>query len=992
MTVELVARDLQISSESLLQKLFAPVLNPDMAVDALFVDSGMSRVMGIGNLPFKAPVMLAILNVPMLASYINKTLSDKDSLLILMEKNPHLEFLVYVVENEVVEQNIIPSDIAESLSNMLFTVESWGGYLNDRGEHIIDLYSPSPGPHFFVNLLIGNRIGFPYALQTTPKSVVDRLGRGSFRSHAATQVLATRWDLRQEENGFPANRQFYLVENGRRIFYSASPNDVNVESAVCIHSQNRTVIRYKTVCGLMIERVIFLVPQEPGLPLAVEAQQISIKNSGAQTRSLKLVYTGMFGPARPHALHEDVLYSNIIMQSKLLKSSDGSVRALGVHHYQAEADEDMRFHVMLVRKEDQITFPREFCCNYNEFVGNGTLENPAGLLQLSNNLSRKGPGFFALAAEIGLLPGQEGNFDNFTGLVSRKINPNFHKDTCKEEIENLIAKFIEPGAVAQALAKSRNFYNRYRGFLQIKTFDKAFDEYFNRNLPFQVLYQTFVSRSFCQTQKGYREIGFREIQDLYASMYYFVSMGMDGLVKELLREWCGMVFEFGYAYHNFFWEGKEPGKWSDDALWFIQALYRYINLTGDLGFLDEECLVAGTSPAKTRSIYNTVKAILRYSGEISLGKHGLPLLDNADWNDCLKLDNNYSDGVTKEKLYRQQLTKGGTFGEPFISDYSESVMNAFLLKIALTETIRLAGEKNDHEYAGKLQQLSQRLAENLQKHAWKEDFFARVLLNRFQNNEFTFLGAKGDKLSSDPNLDGSYFLNSFNWAILSDSATEEQIKIMLEVVESVLKTPFGIKLMSPADLGKISPNTATGEYFPGDRENGGVFKHACMMATAAMFKAAKQVTDKSLAERLTNLAYWMIDLVLPYKTMAAPFVTCGNPRFCTQYNNSETGENIGPMLSGTSTWLTLTLLSAFGIEYTRQGIEINPVLKPESTTLAYRLNTGKTVYRVNIQKPVGFYRIADGQVAIRMDGRELGGNTFPLLTDGMEHLVSVVFS
>ena len=97
-----------------------------------------------------------------------------------------------------------------------------------------------------------------------------------------------------------------------------------------------------------------------------------------------------------------------------------------------------------------------------------------------------------------------------------------------------------------------------------------------------------------------------------------------------------MIFEFGYAYHNFFWEGKEPGKWSDDALWFVQAVYRYISLTGDIKFLDEQVEVAGTKPVSKRPVYETIKALLRYSAQISVGKHGMPLLDNADWNELLE--------------------------------------------------------------------------------------------------------------------------------------------------------------------------------------------------------------------------------------------------------------------------------------------------------------------------------------------------------------------
>ena len=102
---------------------------------------------------------------------------------------------------------------------------------------------------------------------------------------------------------------------------------------------------------------------------------------------------------------------------------------------------------------------------------------------------------------------------------------------------------------------------------------------------------------------------------------------------------------------------------------------------------------------------------------------------------------------------------------------------------------------------------------------------------------------------------------------------------MLDVIDSTLKTPYGIKLVTPTDLGKVADDTATGHYFPGDRENGAVFKHATMMATAAMFKAAKKVKDKELAARLANLGYWMVDLVLPFRTMNDPFVICETREF-----------------------------------------------------------------------------------------------------------------
>ena len=66
---------------------------------------------------------------------------------------------------------------------------------------------------------------------------------GSFRGEAAYQILATRWDILPSENGNPFNRQFYILEDGKEIFYSALV-DENTSEAKCIHSPNKTTIKY----------------------------------------------------------------------------------------------------------------------------------------------------------------------------------------------------------------------------------------------------------------------------------------------------------------------------------------------------------------------------------------------------------------------------------------------------------------------------------------------------------------------------------------------------------------------------------------------------------------------------------------------------------------------------------------------------------------------------------------------------------------------------
>jgi cellobiose phosphorylase len=989
MYTEFTARGEKINPEALLSREFYEILSGDTVSDAIFADSSYTNVIGVAGLPLKAPVIMELLKNKSVASWIKSLIADNSSVLIIYRyaKGPEVH-----TKAARIKRRDIPIQLSIVIAKVLESSKEWAGYLNNEGEHISDLRFPSPGPHFHVNLLLGNRIGFQKVLQTTPKSVVDRLGRGSFRSHADTQVLATRWDLRAEENGFPANRQFYLVEGDKKIFYSASPNDSNIECAFCKHSQNYTEILYHTICGLEIKRLIFILPQKEGLPLATEVQRISVRNLGKKERNLRIVYTGMFGTAATHAIFEDVIYTNIIMQSKVLKNEDGSIAAVSAEYYPEKFREDIRFHTMMLDDGSKISFPTEYSGNYNNFVGNGTLEDPEGLYFLNNKLERKGPGFFALAAEFRVSPEQAVYSNNFTGIVSKKCNSSFDSNTLGIEIKNLINRFSHYGVLDKDFNEVKEFYKNFRGFIELKSEDKEMNSYVNRNLPFQVFYQTFISRAFGQTQKGYREIGFREIQDLFMSMYYFAGMGRVSFIKELLREWCSNIYEFGYANHNFYWIGKEPGKWSDDALWFIQAVYRYICLTGDVSFLNEECNMADGA-GKTRRVFDTIKAVIRYSSEISIGKHGLPLLDFADWNDCLKLDMDYIDGIEKEKLYSKQQTEDGNKSGPLESDYSESIMNAFLLKLAVDNAKVMADMLEDRQCSAALTNLSHTLVDNINKHAWKENFFARVLFNRYHDIGIEYLGAKGDGFSpfNDKNS-GTYFLNSFSWAILSDTASEEQIEIMLDTLVENLTTPYGLKLATPMDLSRITKEAATGHYFYGDRENGAVFKHASMMAAAAMFKAAKKVMSEELASRLSKVAYWAIDTVLPYKTMGSPFETCGNPRFCTQYNNSETGESIGPMLSGTATWLNLALMSAFGIEYQTNGIMLDPILRDEQASLNYRLKTSKAKYNISIRKPKGFTRIQDGKYILQIDGKEMQNNLIPVFDDNNVHFVELTLN
>lgn len=935
--------------------------------DCQFLDASFENIFAVTGLKEKMPLASMLLNNGKILNYINKF--SKCSHILSFDNNTVFH---YTDDGKI---HSLGKELIKIINDYYTGLSGAAGEINEKGEHILDLKKPFISPHFSVNLLIGDRTGFEYPLQTTPKSVIDSFGRGSFRAQAAEQVLATRWDMRPEENGFPSNRQFYITEEGNQLFFSGHIS-ANIKNAFCIHSQNRTTIEYQTDCGLIIKRTLFIMPQYEGMPSAVEVQKIEIQNLTSSIRSLKIVYTGMFGSAAPEALKTDVIYSNVINQTKVVLSEKG-INAISPDYYPEFAAQNIRFCTIV----ESGNYAEEFTSDYTDFIGRGTLEMPEKVFKLPNKTVRKNASFFALAKSFVCKAKSSSTIIAFTGLVNTKDSKE------KETIFNTqLNKLLSCADVDTALNDIVEKYNSYASFLNINSDDKIFDTYVNNNLPFQVYYQTFVSRAFALTQKGYREIGFREIQDLFASMYYLYSVGKKDLIKNLLGQWAEKVFELGYAYHNFYYQGKEPGMCSDDQLWFVQAVYRYICLTGDRAFLEEEFYTAEGN--KKRSIYKTLKAIIRYSSEISIGNHKLPLLDCADWNDCLKIDSGWLDGDQKQKLYLNQIEKDKK-DIRIKTDLSESVMNGFLLKIAVDNMETIAHLKGDDCYLKECKDKSLSLYNILQEQAWKTDFFARVLINRKNKGGYTYIGAANDGFSTDSSINGAYYLNSFSWSILSGVASEKQIESMLNIIEKHLKTAAGFKLNTPHDLGLIADkDTATGHYFQGDRENGGVFKHASMMAACAMLKAAKQVKDINLKSKLTDNAYFMISKVMPYITLEDPYLYKGNPRFCTQYNNSETGENVGPILSGTAPWLTLTIMEALGIEFVYNGLKINPCLAVQTNNINIKMNIHSTQYDIEIIKAQNKY-CDNNNIIIIINGEKAKTNIIDFKTDGGTHSVII---
>ena len=252
----------------------------------------------------------------------------------------------------------------------------------------------------------------------------------------------------------------------------------------------------------------------------------------------------------------------------------------------------------------------------------------------------------------------------------------------------------------------------------------------------------------------------------------------------------------------------------------------------------------------------------------------------------------------------------------------------------------------------------------------------------------SFVGSFGDGLSENPELNnGTLYLNSFSWSILSGIASEEEIAKMLPLVDRYLRTDVGYRLTTEGDLTLLgSKDSATSHYCPGDRENGGVFKHAAMMFVESLFVGAKRVSSESLKERMLDDAFFMMRKTYPYEDIEDPYIKKGNPRFCCQYANPFTKEDMGPILSGTATWLLLAIKESMGIPFPSDKKKMLPLLEKEIGELSYIYSTYQAKYSVHLHKEIGKY--ATHVYKFRIDGKETSNFNFDESLLG-EHVLDV---
>lgn len=573
-----------------------------------------------------------------------------------------------------------------------------------------------------------------------------------------------------------------------------------------------------------------------------------------------------------------------------------------------------------------------------------TWQNPLALneTELGNSQALRGNNIAALMHHLGrVAPGQTVHIVTLLGQ---------EKDL--ETAMPTIKRFSDPTNIELALKEMAAYWNQYLEVMQVNTPDASMNSMLNVFNPRQCYITRNWSRylSLYQLGLGARGIGFRDSSQDVLAVVSQTPLEAKALIEKLLR----VQKADGSAMHQFnplTMEANEgdsreredrPHYYCDDHLWVVQSVAAYLKETGDWTFLEQEIPFYNPkdheNPVEFGTVLEHLQRAVAYTHDDS-GKHGLPLLGFADWNDTINLPTG-----------------------------AESSIAAALYGRALQELITIEHALGDDEAAMKYETWFAEMKAIFNREAWDGDWYV------------SYFDDQGMPIGSHLNKAGQIYAYGQAWPVISGLAVEDRAEKALDAVFEKLNTKNGIKLSTPGFNGFDPQQGGITTYPPGAKENGGIFLHVnpwVIIAETllgngdrafAYYRQINPATKNAIIEEYESEPY-----VYPQNILGDE-----HPQFGLARNS---------WLSGTASWMYQAATQyILGIQPTLEGLRIDPCIPAEWDGFSVRRRYRGVVYEIRVKNTGHVNR---GIESITVDGEELEGKVLPIKEAGTSCVVKV---
>lgn len=603
----------------------------------------------------------------------------------------------------------------------------------------------------------------------------------------------------------------------------------------------------------------------------------------------------------------------------------------------------------------------EYDCARESFLGRyGSLEHPEAVMNgACRNTSACGEDMVGVFAhDIKLWPGATASLVLLTGFIDdgdlpplpalqssdENFLPPLPTAAGKARIQKLIETFLSFDKALVALRAVKAYWMENTRKLVVKTPDQNF----NRMVNLWGRYQLFGITHWRGTSAYHSAeggLGYRDTaQDAEGILALDAKLARQKIENLLRYQYANGHAVSGFSEKEGSWEKQNQtgvtGK-SDVAVWLVYAVVAYLEETGDFDFLEKRYPYLDHGEG---TVYQHCLQALKHL-TTHVGKHGLPLIGKADWNDAY------------DRLgYRGQ---------------GETIWLAMATVRALRRMKEVAEHRGDIEIGAQLTVSAEKLQEQIHWHGWDGEWYLAAINDG------------GYRVGSNINPQGRLPLNSQTWAILSGVVGREKGVELAELIDRELDTPYGPVLFAPAytdyhpGIGRVTA------FAPGTKENAAVFSHAA---------AFKVVADCVL--KRGEAAYQTFCKILPsnphksdserYKV--EPYVFAEyviGPEHPTRF-----GEGAFTWNTGTTPWMFMAATEWIcGVRRTLKGLLIDPCIPSAWQRFSVVRPFRGAVYNIAVENP---RHVQSGVASIKVDGEKIDGQLIKPHGDGKEHLVEVV--
>ncbi|MGF1906847.1 MULTISPECIES: GH36-type glycosyl hydrolase domain-containing protein [Aliivibrio] len=375
---------------------------------------------------------------------------------------------------------------------------------------------------------------------------------------------------------------------------------------------------------------------------------------------------------------------------------------------------------------------------------------------------------------------------------------------------------------------------------------------------------------------------------------------------------------------------------SDDHLWIVPTIIKYVMETGEHSFFDEVIPYADGGNA---TVYEHMKAALDFSAEY-VGRTGICKGLRADWNDCLNL--------------------GG----------GESSMVSFLHFWALEEFLDLAKFRNNDADVTKYSEMAANVREACETHLWDEEggWYIRGLTK------------DGDKIGTAQQTEGRVHLESNTLAVLSGAVSQERGEKAMDAVDENLFSEYGLHLNSPSFS---TPNDDIGfvtRVYQGVKENGAIFSHPNPWAWVAEAKLGRGDRAMKFYDALNP--YNQNDMI--EKRVAEPY---SYVQFIMGKDHQDHGRANHPWLTGTSGWAYFAVTNfILGVRVGFEGLTVDPCIPTDWPEFSVTRQWRGATYNIQVKNPNS---VSKGVQSITINGEEVNG-AVPVQAEGSVNDVIVI--